>query len=102
MRRRSHKPVLVSVSSKRPTDSWSERNGIKYEFTAIRPDAEYKALHLTQEEVDLAVPGMVDAMSARAREDLAVRLLRPLSHAKLARVLALHLRTRVRLPKPSK
>lgn len=129
MRNRMYAPVPVDISCEQASNTWSQRNQVKVEFTARKPNYEYQTLYLTQDEADAAAGAVVGAMSAQGRrsllttlrlleleadaigevvvgamstdgrESLFVKFLKGLTHAKLLRVLAFDLRERVRLPK---
>ncbi len=99
LRNRSYNPVAVTISCGKATDSWSERNEVKAEFTARRAGGQYQTLHLSETEADTVAGTFVAHMSRQARDKVLSMLLRELSHARLLRALAVELRTRVRLPK---
>ena len=99
LRNRSYNPVPVTITCQETTDAWSQRNEVRVDFTARRPNGQYQTLHLSRAEADAVAATVVSSMSQQGRERLLHGLLRGLSHAKLLRALAVDLRKRVRLPK---
>jgi hypothetical protein len=100
LRNRRYKPVPVSLLCEPSTDLWSSDNQTEVELSARRSNGEMQTVHFSQAEVDQAAPVFVRRMLPEVREQLLVELVGELSREKFLRLLALDLRTRVRLPKP--
>jgi hypothetical protein len=96
LRNRKHVPVSVTITAINPSDSWSERNQIKVEFTARRENLEHKSVHLTTKEAEAAVKAIISACGNKARTRVARELLRELSDKDLLRLLAHDLRIRTK------
>ena len=97
VRARGYRPVLVEISSRRPSDVSSLLYKASLKVTASKANGEYQTLYLSETEAEATAAAVIESLPEKIRERLLLRLLRDLPDARLLRTLALDLSTRVRL-----